>query len=206
MAHKRFDIDSKMFDMKTYFKDQVRAKQMDELIKMDNQVNSEIRSLDGELQTLVYENYNKFISATDIVKSIKNNMNELDVELDSLKESISKINTSYENIDDKLKYKWKEIRRLDTLQTDLNRLKDLRELPDTFKEAISQYENNSDSIEILEDPIKQYIDFKDVLENFKDSSFMSNLYEEISNNVAKVKNYLRRDIEREERDSISLLK
>ena len=206
MAHKRFDIDSKMFDMKTYFKDQVRAKQMDELIKMDNQVNSEIRSLDGELQTLVYENYNKFISATDIVKSIKNNMNELDVELDSLKESISKINTSYENIDDKLKYKWKEIRRLDTLQTDLNRLKDLRELPDTFKEAISQYENNSDSIEILEDPIKQYIDFKDVLENFKDSSFMSNLYEEISNNVAKVKNYLRRDIEREERDSNEFFK
>ena len=30
----------------------------------------EIRSLDSELQTLVYENYNKFISATDIIKNV----------------------------------------------------------------------------------------------------------------------------------------
>ena len=30
----------------------------------------EIRTLDSELQTLVYENYNKFISATDIIKNV----------------------------------------------------------------------------------------------------------------------------------------
>ena len=84
MAQKRFDMDTKFFDVKTYLNDQIKTKEMDDLIKMDNQLNSEIRSLDGELQTLVYENYHKFISATDIVKSIKNNMNELDVELEDL--------------------------------------------------------------------------------------------------------------------------
>ena len=30
----------------------------------------EIRTLDSELQTLVYENYNKFISATDVIKNV----------------------------------------------------------------------------------------------------------------------------------------
>jgi hypothetical protein len=30
----------------------------------------EIRTIDGELQTLVYENYNKFISATDVIKNV----------------------------------------------------------------------------------------------------------------------------------------
>ena len=32
---------------------------------------SEIRSLDSEMQTLVYENYNKFISATDTIRKVK---------------------------------------------------------------------------------------------------------------------------------------
>ena len=31
----------------------------------------EIRTLDSELQTLVYENYNKFISATDVIKNVR---------------------------------------------------------------------------------------------------------------------------------------
>jgi hypothetical protein len=31
----------------------------------------EIRTLDSELQTLVYENYNKFISATDVIKDVR---------------------------------------------------------------------------------------------------------------------------------------
>ena len=68
MSQKRFDMDSKLFDMKTYFRDQVKSLHMDELIKMDNDINLEIRSLDSDLQTLVYENYNKFITATDIIK------------------------------------------------------------------------------------------------------------------------------------------
>ena len=33
-------------------------------------MNVEIRTLDSELQTLVYENYNKFISATDVIKNV----------------------------------------------------------------------------------------------------------------------------------------
>lgn len=32
----------------------------------------EIRSLDSEMQTLVYENYNKFISATDTIRKVNN--------------------------------------------------------------------------------------------------------------------------------------
>ena len=33
---------------------------------------AEIRSLDSEMQTLVYENYNKFISATDTIRKVNN--------------------------------------------------------------------------------------------------------------------------------------
>lgn len=45
-----------------------------------------------------------------------------------------------------------------------------------------------------------------MLEQYKNASFLTSLYEEIMNNVTKVKNFLRRDIEREERDSDEFFK
>jgi hypothetical protein len=206
MAQKRFDMDSKMFDMRTYLNDQIKTKEIDELIKMDNQINSEIRSLDGDLQTMVYENYNKFIAATDIVKNIKNNMKDLDVELEALKDSITKINTSYSNVDNRLKYKWKEIKRLDTLEKGISHFTNLRELPDALREAIEKYESNSESISVLEKPLNEYIGYQSMLEEYKDTSFLTSLNEEISNNVMKIKNHLRKDIERAERDNEEFFK
>jgi hypothetical protein len=33
-------------------------------------INIEIREIDGDMKTLVYENYNKFISATDTIRKV----------------------------------------------------------------------------------------------------------------------------------------
>lgn len=38
---------------------------------------SEIKSLDSDMQMLVYENYNKFISATDTIRKMKNRVEVL---------------------------------------------------------------------------------------------------------------------------------
>jgi len=56
-----------------------------------------------------------------------------------LKQNLSKINGSYQEIDNTLKFKWKEIKKLDTLEKDLNKLKYLSELPNLFKLAIASY-------------------------------------------------------------------
>ncbi len=37
---------------------------------MENDIVKQIRSLDSEMQTLVYENYNKFINATDTIRKV----------------------------------------------------------------------------------------------------------------------------------------
>lgn len=91
-----------------------------------------MKSIDGELQTLVYENYNKFISATDIIKSIKNNMQDLDQQILNLNQCMERVNQRYTTIDDRLKYKWKEIINLDTTEKNLDKLKNLGELPEVF--------------------------------------------------------------------------
>jgi hypothetical protein len=63
-------------------------------------------------------------------------MGEIDQELVNLKSNLALINGSYAEIDNTLKFKWKEIKKLDTLEKDLNKLKYLSELPNMFKEAI----------------------------------------------------------------------
>lgn len=41
-----------------------------ELMDQEQGMVKDIRSLDSDMQTLVYENYNKFISATDTIRKV----------------------------------------------------------------------------------------------------------------------------------------
>lgn len=43
---------------------------LSQLMQKEHQVYRQIQSLDSEMQTLVYENYNKFISATDTIRKV----------------------------------------------------------------------------------------------------------------------------------------
>ena len=45
---------------------------------------SEIKSLDSDMQMLVYENYNRFISATDTVRTMKSNVDGMDSSMQDL--------------------------------------------------------------------------------------------------------------------------
>lgn len=44
---------------------------LNDLLKKDDQLIREIKELDTNMQMLVYENYNKFISATDTIRKMK---------------------------------------------------------------------------------------------------------------------------------------
>lgn len=48
----------------------------------------EIKTLDSDMQNLVYENYNKFISATDTIRSMKANVGSMDTSMASLRDMI----------------------------------------------------------------------------------------------------------------------
>lgn len=44
---------------------------LNDLLKKDDQLIKEIKELDVNMQMLVYQNYNKFISATDTIRKMK---------------------------------------------------------------------------------------------------------------------------------------
>ena len=76
------NLDSPAFNARAYFKNFIKDKSVEEVLRRNNELFTgmlkrlivrmrvEIRTLDSELQTLVYENYNKFISATDVIKNV----------------------------------------------------------------------------------------------------------------------------------------
>ena len=45
---------------------------MAQLMAQEGEIVRQIQGLDSDMQTLVYENYNKFISATDTIRKMKN--------------------------------------------------------------------------------------------------------------------------------------
>jgi len=66
-------------------------------------------------------------------------MSALDGDLVDLKKSISSINTNYGVLEDSMEMKWKQIRKLDTMERDLNKFKNLSELPLLFKNALTDF-------------------------------------------------------------------
>ena len=54
----------------------------------EGEIVRQIHSLDSDMQTLVYENYNKFISATDTIKQMRVDFRDMEGEMDQLAEKM----------------------------------------------------------------------------------------------------------------------
>ena len=64
------DIDGAHFKPDSYLSKLIQEKSLTELMDKESEMLRQIRSLDSDMQTLVYENYNKFISATDTIRKV----------------------------------------------------------------------------------------------------------------------------------------
>ena len=84
------------------------------------------------------------MAASDTLSELHSQMSALDTDLSELKTSISVINHNYGTMEDSMSMKWKQIRKLDTMEKDLNKLKYLSELPLMFKKALADYQAQPD--------------------------------------------------------------
>ena len=65
-----YDLDSNEFDYCAYIKKIIKEENLYVLMDKEKEMLDQTRSLDSEMQTLVYDNYNKFIFATDTIKNV----------------------------------------------------------------------------------------------------------------------------------------
>ncbi|KAI8492783.1 Vacuolar protein sorting-associated protein 51 [Branchiostoma belcheri] len=85
------DINGAHFKPEVYLQRLMQEKSLNELMDKERDMVRQIRSLDSDMQTLVYENYNKFISATDTIRKMKNDFKKMEDEMDRLATNMESI-------------------------------------------------------------------------------------------------------------------
>ncbi|KAK4055199.1 hypothetical protein OIV83_000479 [Microbotryomycetes sp. JL201] len=92
------DIDNPAtFVPEAYFRELSQKASLPELLKREEELISEIRELDGERQSIVYNHHHELIEASDTIRKMKSRAEALDTSLEALKaslESISQLSTS----------------------------------------------------------------------------------------------------------------
>ncbi|XP_036380579.1 vacuolar protein sorting-associated protein 51 homolog [Megalops cyprinoides] len=123
------DINGPHFDPEVYLNKLRKECSLAELMDQESCMVKQIRSLDSDMQTLVYENYNKFISATDTIRKMKNDFKKMEDEMDCLSTNMAAITEFSARISGTLQDQHAQITKLSGVHTLLRKLQFLFELP-----------------------------------------------------------------------------
>ncbi|KAI9461585.1 Vps51/Vps67-domain-containing protein [Lactarius psammicola] len=85
------DLDSPAFDAKAYYDQLITTASLTTLLKKENELLTEMRQLDGERQSLVYNHHHELIDATDTISDMRSRAESLDSDLELLKAAFSEI-------------------------------------------------------------------------------------------------------------------
>ncbi|KAK7050847.1 hypothetical protein VNI00_004958 [Paramarasmius palmivorus] len=85
------NLDSPAFDAKAYYEQLITTSSLPMLLKHENEILTEIRELDSERQSLVYNHHHELIAASDTIATMKTRAESLDADLDLLKAAFSEI-------------------------------------------------------------------------------------------------------------------
>ncbi|GAB2226453.1 hypothetical protein Drorol1_Dr00022261 [Drosera rotundifolia] len=105
-------INSTSFDPDRYMSLLVQKSNMETLLQRHVEMAAEIKNLDTDLQMLVYENYNKFISATETIKRMKNNIVGMEANMEQLLDKILSVQSRSDGVNTSLFEKREHIERL----------------------------------------------------------------------------------------------
>ena len=72
-VHDRSGVDSSAFDAKAYYEQLITTASLPSLLKRENELLSEIRELDSERQSLVYNHHHELIAASDTIAAVRLN-------------------------------------------------------------------------------------------------------------------------------------
>ncbi|EJD06921.1 uncharacterized protein FOMMEDRAFT_102949 [Fomitiporia mediterranea MF3/22] len=92
------DIDSPAFDAKSYYEQLITTSSLSGLLKRENELLSEIRQLESERQSLVYNHHHELIAASDTISAMKNRAESVDADLDKLRVAFSEISRLNEEL------------------------------------------------------------------------------------------------------------
>ena len=131
------DLNSVAFDSVKHAVTHIRSSTTHELLETEEKLALQVRTLDSTMQTLVYENYSRFIDATDAIRSIGVNVSANESGLKLLTESMNSVNEHSRIVEDALGSLRDQVAEKIRVQRLLTRLGTLLKLPATLQVQIA---------------------------------------------------------------------
>uniref|UniRef100_A0A2P2I0W7 Vacuolar protein sorting-associated protein 51 homolog n=3 Tax=Hirondellea gigas TaxID=1518452 RepID=A0A2P2I0W7_9CRUS len=132
------DLHSKHFDAKQYAQKLIKECSLKQLLEEEVTLSSTAHRLDSDCQTLVYEHYDKFLHATDLVQKLKEGSSDMEDQLQQLQENMALITESSSAITSGLKERREELSKLLSAHNTLHKLEFLFQLPRNIDRCIAE--------------------------------------------------------------------
>lgn len=156
-------INSPVFDADKYMSLLVRKSSLEGLVQRHVEMAAEIKNLDTDLQMLVYENYNKFISATDTIRRMKTNIVGMEASMEQLLEKIISVQSKSDAVNTSLFEKREHIEKLHRTRDLLRKVQFIYDLPSQLNKCIKS--------EAYADAVRFFAGAKPIFEAYGGSSF-----------------------------------
>lgn len=131
-----YDMDSSTFDSDAYVNKILKDYSLKDVMNVETAIIRDTQSLHSDMQTLVYENYNKFISATDTMRKMKTEFKQMETEMNLLVSNVKSITEFSDQISSKLHDSRQQLSALSEKQLLLQKLQFLSSLPTKLKTLI----------------------------------------------------------------------
>lgn len=154
------NINSPNFNADLYYKKLLKEYSLKQLMDKENEIFRDAQTLNSDMQTLVYENYNKFISATETIKKMKIDFKKMESEMELLTANMNSITCFSDQISSTLQGSRKQVADLCSEHDMLKRLQFLFKLPNQLKSLIqaNNFKKAVEDYKQAEQVLKQYGD------------------------------------------------
>ncbi|PSS14726.1 Vacuolar protein sorting-associated protein [Actinidia chinensis var. chinensis] len=156
-------INTTSFDADQYMNLLVQKSNLEGLLQRHVEMAAEIKNLDTDLQMLVYENYNKFISATETIKRMKNNIGGMESNMEQLLEKIMYVQSRSDGVNTSLFEQREHIEKLHRTRNLLRKVQFIYDLPSRLGKCIKS--------ESYADAVRFYTGAMPIFKAYGDSSF-----------------------------------
>ncbi|KAJ1949701.1 hypothetical protein IWQ62_006690, partial [Dispira parvispora] len=130
-----YDFNSTRFEPKRYASALLKDQPLVAVLQQANRLDQEIRQLDGDMKTLVYENYSKFIRATETIGKMKTDVVDMDAEMAKLQEKINTLHTQSALVHSVFHKGTAKVKQLSAAHHLLCKLQTLFDLPDQLRQC-----------------------------------------------------------------------
>nr|XP_045605815.1 vacuolar protein sorting-associated protein 51 homolog [Procambarus clarkii] len=154
-----YDINSKHFNHDMYVQKTIKERSLKQLLEHEAQMVSEVQVLDSDCQTLVYDHYDKFIAAADIVRKMKEGSVKMEAQITRLQENMSRITASSTSITSALQERRGHLSRLLGVHGTLRKLEFLFHLPQKIDECIADKN--------FTEGVRSYVETAEVLHRYR---------------------------------------